>query len=264
MRPVEFDLRFPVGGEEIRRNVEHALSLGLPDLLAQPARGERLSILANGPTALDANLGGPILSLNGSLQLFRNTCRAPTWWAACDPQEMVADFLLDAPMETTYLVASKCHPRVFEALKGRNVLLWHINEEAGDYFPLVAHRNPVMVAPTITLCAFGIGELLGFSRFQTWGWDACYMGGLNHAAPQEHNTNGNCDLEVGPRTFRTTAAWMHEAGQASDIIEAWPRDLIVHGDGMIGAILRFHGLLPDADQGGMIPAAHTQPLEHIR
>lgn len=264
MRPVEFERRFAVGDEEIRRNVEHALSLGLPDLAESPLpRAERLTILANGPTALDADLSGPILSLNGSLQLFRNTQRAPTWWAACDPQEMVADFLLDAPAETTYLVASKCHPRVFEALKDRNVILWHLNEEAGGYYDLVKFRGPINVAPTITLCSFGLGEILGFGRFRTYGWDGCYMDGRNHAVGQAHNTTGNCEMEVGAETFRTTYAWMDEADQASQIFDAWPRDLIVHGDGMIGAILRFHGLLPDADQGG-VPAAIHQPLELAR
>jgi hypothetical protein len=239
----EFELYTPATGATLRQHVQHALSLGLPDLAQRVPRNERLTILANGPSALKAPLHGQTLALNGAMGLFHNSGRVPTYWAGCDPQAHLADLLLDVPpQDTVYLVASKCHPAVFEKLKGRQVLLWHLDEEA--YFDLVQYRNPVWLACTITLCALELAERLGFGGSDVWGWDGCYLDGKNHAVAQSHNADHNCDVEIGARTFRTTHNWLFEALSASDRFEAVPRDVTLHGGGMIDHLLRFRGVNP--------------------
>lgn len=240
---VGFEVHVPATGAELRRNVEYALSLGLPDLPRAPPRDGRLTILANGPSALDCPLHGDILALNGAMGLFHNSGRLPMAWAACDPQALVADLLPDVPpMGVSYLVASKCHRAVFDKLRDRKVVLWHLNEDA--YFDLVLERDPIRLAPSVTICALELGERLGYRASETWGWDGCYRDGLNHAVAQGHDGTGNCDVEIGKRVFRTTRNWMFEAACATDRFADTPRDVIIHGDGMIDAWCRFEGVNP--------------------
>ena len=200
---IEFAIRTPVSEEQLAANVADCLSRGLPEVEFSSPQLATLTILANGPSAREYDFGGPTLALNGALKLCVERGVAPEYWAACDPQEHVADFLQHAPAETSYLVCSKCHPSVFEALKDRRVLVWHLD----DFGPwdLIKDRNPVSLGVSITIVAFELAERLGYSTFETWGWDGCYVGGQSHAMAQEHGGSDSAaggadahDAEDGP------------------------------------------------------------------
>lgn len=235
-RLIEFDIRTPCGSETLRAHVAHALGLGLAEIEPQARRRDTLSLIANGPTALDAPLTGVTMACNGALSLFTAKGLAPTWWIACDPQELVADFLRDAPEETTYLVASKCHPAVFERLRGRKVLIWHVDDDgAAD----LTSPAKVPTATSVTLCAMSVASrLLGFSDIETWGWDGCYRDGRDHAVPQRHVAQTITNL-VGRRRFTTTPTWCAEAVDARLQIIGADYRVQVRGRGMFDAILRL-------------------------
>lgn len=227
---IEFDIRTPLDEPTIRRHIAHALSLGHREALEQP---ETLTIVAGGPSALKAPLtSGPTLAVNGSLGLFTAKGLAPTYYAACDPQQHLVDFLGNPPAETTYYIASKCHPDVFKALKSRDVRLWHID----DYIP-----GSVASAPSITLTALNLFARMGWRRFEVWGWDCCYQDGKHHALDQIHNSDDRT-LEVGERAFKTTAPWAAEAQSAIQVLaifEYLGLEVVIHGDSMVQAIRDF-------------------------
>lgn len=243
-----FDVRTPNSVPETRRNVAHALTLGLPRAHALSLESQTpIAMVANGPSATMAPFTPDgTLALNGAMGLFTDRGVAPQFWAACDSQEMVAGFLPDdPPMETVYLVASKCHPSVFERLRGRNVYLWHVDDP--DHNDL--HGEPtVMCAVSITLCAMTLMRLMGHTAgFVTYGWDGCYMDGRDHAVGQAHNSALNVGVRVptldGDRVFQTTGPWAAEAQDAVVQLSMADYPVEVRGDGMIGAILRTTGAL---------------------
>jgi hypothetical protein len=240
-----YNVRLPVEPAALRRNVEAALARGLPEL-TEPlgARQHRLRVVATGPSArlpeFRYALSGvmPSLAVNGALDLFDGV--APEFWAACDPQAKVADFLRDPPHGTTYLVASHCDPAVFDALRGRRVLVWHLLSDA--YRDLLGDRACVYQLATITLCSlFGLGDLLGFSRYETFGWDGCFFGAAHHANDQAPPTDPILLNEVGEARFATTTSWLYEAEIAENAFITWPRDVRVNGPGFFGAVLRGRG-----------------------
>jgi hypothetical protein len=236
---VEFDIRVPVANDGLIANVAYALSLGLPSLRQQTHGVPRLKIIANGPSADSASLCGSTLALNGALSTFTDVGLAPTYWAACDPQPIVASFLDTTPRETTYLVASKCHPSVFDLLLKRrcNVILWHLDDHAT--WDLVKDLDPISIASSVTICAFELGERLGFSKFETWGWDGCYIDGRDHATDQPAG-GVYVELDIGGQVFPTTRTWALEGQDAVNKLRMTPRDIKIHGPGMIGALLDFH------------------------
>lgn len=245
---VQFEIHPPVDDGTIAANIAHALSLNLPEADAQPLRC--LTIIANGPSARDAPLDGETLALNGALSLFINSNRLPTYWAVCDPQELVADFLPDnPPMTITYLVASKCHPRVFAKLKGRDVRLWHIDDH-----PLPDRTRAVPVASSVTLCVMSVMRRLGYRHFYLHGWDACYdcpaLGVVLHHASEpglksdppetvtvfvgaEQSEDG--EGFTGGRPFKTSRTWAAEAQDAMFQLQVADYSVTIHGDGMIKA-----------------------------
>jgi len=234
---IEFDIRTPCDTAGLRTNIAAAMALGLPEIVRSPHRADTLSLVANGPSALQAPLTGLTMACNGALGLFTRHGLAPTWWIGCDPQELVADFLGDAPETTTYLVASKCHPAVFDRLKDRRVLIWHVDDEGAED---IRSDAKVPTATSVTLCALSVASMfLGFDTIDTFGWDGCYFDGLDHAVPQAHDGHVITNW-VGDRSFRTTPTWCAEAVDARMQLEAAPYSVTVHGNGMIDAILRLN------------------------
>lgn len=235
-REVEFDVRVPVADDGLALNVASALARGLPEIPAMLPEPDLVTIVANGPSARECSFAGPTLALNGALRLFVERGTAPTYWAACDPQPVVAEFLKDAPESTIYLVASKCHPSVFDALKDRKVLVWHV-DDCGTW-DLVKDRNAISTGVSITIVSFELMSRFGFSRFETWGWDGCYLNGQDHAAPQAHSGT-DLEMQVGINRFRTTTTWALEAQDAYHKLTITPRNVKVRGGGMIGAVLQY-------------------------
>lgn len=234
---VQFATHVPVDDEGLQANVRHALRLDLPELrdFEYPWK-ERLAIIASGPSALSADLTGKTLAINGALRLFTERGLAPTYWVACDPQELVAEFLPDAPpRHTTYLVASKCHPKVFEKLRGYNVIIWHVADTAT--WPLLEDRFPVQAWTSVTLCAFELMARLGWRGFDVWGWDGCFLEGQEYAVPQWEN-EGLQDVMVGDELFHSTHAWALEAQSATHALAGFPFPVHVHGPGFIAAMCR--------------------------
>lgn len=233
---IRFDIRTPVADDGLVSNVTACLARGLPELARLPPSGQALVVIANGPSAWGAEFDGkPTLAVNGALRLFTDRNAAPDYWCACDPQAHLADFLKNPPKSTTYLVASKCHPSVFDALKDRNVIVWHLDDFAT--WDLVEDREPISSSVSVTICSFEVMERLGFRSFETWGWDASLgLNGEDHAVPQPHN-GCNIEIDVGGRTFQTTTSWALEAQDGWNKLQDWP--ITIHGNGMIGAIFDY-------------------------
>lgn len=233
---VRFDIRTPKA--DLAHQVDRALARGLPELPRLDLIEARrfLRIIANGPSARRAPLDGPTLAVNGALKTFTDKGRYPTFWAACDPQELVVDFLEVAPGETVYLLGSKCHPAVFERLKRHQVFLWHIAEN--ETLDLIWDRGPLLSGVTITLVALELMTRLGFSSFETWGWDGCFLGSDGHAHEQALPDDA-ITLEVGERSFKTRPSWALEVKNAVDVF--LPRfDVDIKGGGLIAAVRDFY------------------------
>lgn len=232
---IEFEVRTPVPNPMIRANIAWSRRMGYPEVPASAERPGVVNIVANGPSALDAPLDGLTLSLNGSLAVFNRKGLAPTWWAGCDPQVHMADFLQYPPKPTTYLVASKCDRAVFRALKGHDVRLWHIDDMPG--LP-----GAVPTATSITLVAMSLLRRMGYRQFRLWGWDGCYLDGRDHAMPQPHQGE-NITVYVGDTPYRTTTTWAAEAQDAVNQLSGADYQVDIRGPGMVGAIVR--ALCPD-------------------
>lgn len=240
--PIEFKIGTPVDNETVLANISHALSLGLPE-----ADDEQLPLhlIANGPSAADffghPHSGADTMALNGALGLFTSRNDAPAYWCACDPQEMVAGFLSRAPKSTTYLVASKCHPRVFSRLSSHDTRLWHVNDQ------IIPGKRQVPCAVSVTLCALILAHRLGYRHIDVWGWDCCFAeDGSHHASGGTlSNTSDAIEIEVelkagGVKRFMSTATWACEFQDARGILPVlkWcGTDVVIHGRSMVAAIL---------------------------
>jgi hypothetical protein len=241
---IEFSLCTPASDSQLAQNVAHALSLGLKSTQAR----KRLVVVANGPSAKSAPFDTdlPTLALNGALRQFQERGLAPTFWAACDPQPLVADFVRNAPKATTYLVASKCHPDVFKTLMDQGIepVLWHVADT-----DIPGHvRAPLCCS--ITMCSmWEMRQAFGFTDLDVFGWDGSYLDGEHHAGdarvPNPTDVTINIggrivgDEIIGGRNFETTHSWAAEADfsqQFHQLARYYDINVTIHGDGMMKAM----------------------------
>lgn len=231
---IAFDLVTPATSDQLAQNVARAQSLGLPSTQSR----KRLNIVANGPTAKRApfdRFDGPTLALNGGLRQFTERGLAPTYWAACDPQALVADFLKDAPRETIYLVASKCHPDVFRALEGYDVRLWHVADVD------LPNQVRAPLSCSITMCvAWEMRLAFGFTDLTVYGWDACYLDGEHHAGDARVVNPTDVTIDFGDLgMFETNHTWAAEAEFAQQFFQLaryYDMTVTLCGDGMMRAM----------------------------
>lgn len=236
--PILFDLRTPGDADTINANIAHAMSLGLPSVQRQDGKNWSIDLFASGPSAKGQPQSRCTAAVNNALRLFQKSS-PPTFWIACDPQEIVSTFIPeDPPQNTTYLVATKCHPSVFKKLKDRNVKLWQI-----DDYDLQPDVLVVPTAVSVTLCAINLLAQMGYTNITTYGWDGCYIEGEGYAVPQPHNRD-NVTVHLKDQTFNTTTTWACEAedARAQFIRDQGHYRVKIEGPGMIGAIARHFGL----------------------
>ncbi len=242
-----FALKTPLTDDICRAHISQSLALGLPEVLGR----RRLAVIANGPSAREADLHAlssdrSTLAVNGAIKLFLDQGLAPTYWACCDPQHYVLDYLpADPPRGTIYLVASKCHPSVFERLKGCDVRVWHLLDQT------TTGKAHVPLACSITLCATWLLHRMGFTDFEYWGWDGCIMDGRDHAA---HDIAQGIELHInyggkivdgeviGGRNFGTSRSWAAEAQSAEQFFQLakyFDISVKLNGDGMFQCAQEF-------------------------
>jgi len=234
---IRFQTQLPVDTETLRSNVRYALSLGLDGVAPVVGDLGHMHIYANGPSLKDAPIHYPCMALNGALRTFSAKGLVPNYWAACDPQRLVADFIPPEMTQLTeFLVASKCHRYVFKVLRDADVTLWHVGDESTDDMGL----ETVPTGVSITLCAIGLAYAMGYREITVYAWDGCYDAqGNSHAAAQGHSRAHDVIVEVGEREYHTTHSWALEAQNASFYVKQFSGlKLNIEGNGLIAAVLQ--------------------------
>ena len=146
-----------------------------------------------------------------------------------------------------YLVASQCHPKVFDALKGYDVYIWHcgsIEEEKdvlnswygkGNWFQIIG-------GSFVTLRAISLLQVLGYKWMHLFGFDSCLIQDEHHAYIQE-SANGQkvFEVEIGGRKFQANAWMLDQASQFVDSVREGrfgDAELAIHGDGLIAHMVK--------------------------
>jgi hypothetical protein len=160
-----------------------------------------------------------------------------------DSREFNNRFVYPLVEDCKYFISSQCHPSVFENLKDNKVWIWHCAGD--DNFDLLKEvygeeYYPIMGGATVALRAVHLLRMLGFPKFEMYGFDSCIMEG-HHAYEQPENDGEEVlDVVVSGKEFLCTAAHYHQAKEFVDMISKTGEhyDLAVHGDGLISHIIK--------------------------
>jgi hypothetical protein len=242
----------PAANKEQRLvNMSHAFSLNLPRLRVIPiAQTKSLAIIGGGPTLNDtykeiANYD-VVMSCGSTHDHLTKLGVRSNYHLECDPELMQVKYYQTNKIGCTYLVASRCHSSMFQVLKHKKVILWHMWEEDLTIEP---YRGELAIKGAIScvLCALSTALAMGFKDIHFFGFDSSFPDKDNHHAyPSEESaqmlTTRLGDPETGPQ-FLTTSTWIAQARTFHEMQGAWGHEFkaTVHGDSMMAEMQRQMG-----------------------
>jgi hypothetical protein len=248
--------------EILLSQVNSNIRLGFRQVLPYDVNPNEALLVCGGPSLnatkkelIETKLkGGKVFATNGAYNWCLENKINPGAMILLDARESNTRFVEKGIKDCWYLLASQCHPKVFEICKDRKVLIWHAASCGDDEIKLLEefyHPEPIYpitLGTTVGIRAISLLRMLGFTKIQIFGLDSCWFGNDNHAYLQSENENDK-KIEVWLRPENRDdkakkflcSPWMIK--QAEDFLKLVRKrgnlfDLIVHGDGLIANMLK--------------------------
>ena len=204
---------------------------------------EPAAIVAYGPSLrrtweLLKDWQGPIFTCSGAHRFLFEHGITPNYHVECDPRAYKAD-LLGPPSEfVTYLIASLCHPRYFDALVGYKVLLWHLFFSEPEIYALIPSGNRIITsAGTVGSRAMIMALLLGYTDHHFFGFDAAD----GHAGDHPNTPNNLEPYKFGGQTYMTNHNWIYQAELMLQELDSLPQvKYKFYGTGLLQEMARQH------------------------
>jgi len=200
-----------------------------------------LSIACYGPSLADTwhEIQGPLMTVSGAHDFMVSRGTIPDWHVDCDPREHKVRMLKQPQDATKYLMASCCHTAFWNALKGRNVKLWHLVNGDDLITPKwIRENHPEGIAAmlgggsTVGMRALEVGAALGFRRFKFYGMD-CSFEYSTHAGAHLGKRQDEIMVQVGGTKYRTSPQLLQQAQEMERFILSQNADLEFHGNGLM-------------------------------
>jgi uncharacterized Rossmann fold enzyme len=235
------DIKCDAAPGVLTANMAHAMTLGLPVLSSRLKEHDtKVAIVGTGPSVSDyldelRSWRGSIWAINGALDWLQDRGIIAHGHVLADYGDRMHRYLTRPPKRTTYYVASVCHASVFEALKDRDVVMWHIAQHGEGMPPSGTYTvggGPTALtrAPTLAWC-------LGFRDMHVFGGDSSFTPTDMYVegAQDIHNRGGlppDCiTVRVGDREFLTHMPLVGQATYMATLVDSLPAKIKFYGDG---------------------------------
>jgi hypothetical protein len=276
VKPVEYaDVGCNVSNEIIMAQTAANIRRQLPQAQPHAPNGEVVALVCGGPSLKDTETdlveaywkGAKVVCVNGSYQWCIDRNIRPSCVVILDAREFNARFIETPVPGCRYLLASQCHPKVFELCADRDVTIWHACSACEPELELLnafyfKHCFPITTGTTVAIRAIALMRMLGFQSFDIYGLDSCWLDGAHHTYSQPENNRDNryatwlrpegrddlaCRFECAP--------WhMKQAEDFEELMREYGHlfRLNVRGNGLIAAMMRIAGEL------GSIPKPESE------
>ena len=254
--------------ETIKSNIAEnskLLEKGVQNIVPHEANDLEIMLLGGGPTLNDFKddiaekraSGMPLVTTNGSYNWAIEQGLSPSLQLVIDAREHNHRFtkMTEGLTDTTkYIIASQCHPSVFDDLPLDRTFVWqvsispeivdHVNKHYGkqyeDWYPMPG-------GSTVMLRAFPLLRSLGYHKIHAYGFDSCvFPGKYHHAYDQVENDDGGPIEMTACKNSRFEKVFLCHPWMVYQVKEfqlmstrlLQDVDLIVYGDGLIAYMIK--------------------------
>lgn len=170
----------------------------------------------------------------------------PTFAIAVDAKEDAVDYFKNPQSETSYLLASQCHPNMFDRLEGHKLAMWHFRGQLDDEELHFNGEQTIAWGCMIGVISLHMALYLGFQELHFFGFDCSYVDDEHHSYDVGHygehveRTKSTFFTNDG-RQFTSTTALLSQAEHFFDIFASTDGRYMkgyVYGDGLLANIIR--------------------------
>ena len=229
-------------------NMDAAIARGYPQVKeAQAAKTGAVLLVASAPSVIGQlelikkmkAAGSPIVAIKGAHDWLIENGVTPDYALAIDPQEHRIAFYKPQP-SVHYMIASQCHPAMFDNLDGHQVTLWHPYLKKGQDRP----KKTMLIGGGTTsgLRAISLFYVLGYRQFELFGFDSCNDGELlrvNGDGLKDGDKLIEVKIDPNGETFECNTAMALQAEHFQTYYDYLPDATFNgHGRGLIQAIIK--------------------------
>lgn len=240
---VPYRLVAAVSNEQRHAQMAEALKTGFPRISQKTIEdGKSISIACYGPSLAKTwhTITRPIISVSGALHYLYERGITPDYHVDMDPRPHKVRHI-DPPVDGVhYIMASVCHPKSWEVLRGQKVTLFHLfsNPDTPNW---IAQNDPgeLMLRPgsTVGMCAIHIGGMLGYRHFEIHGMDGNLEDGRRHAGPHFGHPQGGITWQAGHKVYQTSKIMSNACAEVINTFRVYPIFGVFHGDGLQQALI---------------------------
>src|SRR5437899_9034177 len=213
----------------------------------QPAKEKRtdpIAIVCFGPSLADTweevKQFKYVMSMSGSHKFLLERGIVPTWHCEVDPRPHKTDLMGQPHPEVEYLLASACHPKVFDHLEGYKVTLWHVFSNEEEAIRTLPPGEWALTGGSgVGLRALVLARFLGFTDFHIFGMDGCEGKTGKHAAAHPMQAKSASPCVYNGVTYMTTPAFLECARETWHELDQLPGCVATfYGEGLVQAMAK--------------------------
>lgn len=248
---------------KIKENIEYSMIQNLPIIESQlPKHDLVANIIGGGPSInqfieqirSSSKNNETIVALNNSYKWLKENDIQPNIQIMLDAREENSKFVPVSDKRCELFYASQCHRSVIDLAKNLNTTIWHANiPELLDSFK---DRDMFWVGSgtTVGIRSIILLYILGYRKFNIYGYDSSYTDGNGHGYKQSLNEGEKTiEAEIAGRKF-ISAPWMvtqtEEFLQVMEYFTGEGCEFSIYGDGLLQHAVRT-SLVEIEDHGDM-------------
>ena len=252
LQPLSIITQKHSSGDEIDSNIKANMKrdiirfMKLPGLLC--ARNEPLAICGGGPSlnehAEKIKCFKHVMTCGSAHDHVVSLGITPTFAIAVDAKEDAVEYFTNPQPVTSYLLASQCHPNMYERLKDHKIAMWHFRGQSDD--DTIFNGEPqISWGCMVGVISIQLSLFLGFQELHFFGFDCSYVEDRHHSYDVGHYhaqvENGKQVFDVNGRPFVSTMALVSQMEHLFDVFKSDDGRYLkgyVYGDGLWSNVVR--------------------------
>jgi uncharacterized Rossmann fold enzyme len=185
-----------------------------------------------------------IMTCSGSHQFLLERGIVPTYHVDVDPRPHKVDLMGKPHKDVKYLIASCCHPKMFDHLDGHDVSLWHVFSTQEEAMRLLPRGEWALTGGSnVGMRAIAMARFLGFTDIHIFGMDGCLSDeGKSHAIKHPNSQWDDPEPTILVHDgveYKTTRLLLHYAKETLRELDQMPDiKATFYGDGLIQHVAR--------------------------